>query len=120
MIGEIVHNFSISGGLIAKRRGAGTFTNGIFTHSAATDITLDPVAAHPATGQDLRRLPEGDRVSDVWAFYTSIPLRTTRENSYEADVIVKGAELYQVVHVEDWSERGGFWRVLAVKVQATI
>jgi hypothetical protein len=83
------------------------------TSTAATSLTVQ-AGWQPATGRDLRRVPEGLRTEEGVVLFSVDQLRTAG-STYEADVVTVEGESYQVANVERW---GSYWRAIAVKVGA--
>lgn len=71
----------------------------------------------PLSGRDLQRLPEGDRATEQFWYFTSTRLQTADAASGQvADVVDVGGESFEVQSVEDWSASGSFYRARISKV----
>jgi hypothetical protein len=77
--------------------------------------TIPAVAViQPATGEEMRRMPEGKRTDGLIRIHSVIELKTSGP-AQEPDIItVKGVE-YQVQHVDDRDSDGNYWRSFAAK-----
>jgi hypothetical protein len=82
--------------------------------SASTSTLTVQATWQPATGRDLRRVPEGLRTEEGVVLFSTSLLRAGG-GTYEPDVVTIEAESYQVATVERW---GSYWRAVAVKVGA--
>lgn len=93
-----------SGTYTVTRTVAGTRTVGRYTPGAAT--TLEIVASiQPATGRQLRDLPEGQRGDETVAIFTVTPL-LTRSPTTEPDVVTYRGEPWTVVTSKLWESFG--------------
>lgn len=61
----------------------------------------------PASGRDLRRLPEGLREAGAITLYAPAEIRLN-------DTVTHAGRRYSVGHVEAWP-RGGYWRAIATE-----
>jgi len=59
----------------------------------------------PATAEQLERVPEADRSSEIIAVYTSTPL-TSGSSTLLPDVVDWKSGTYRVVDVMDWTDYG--------------
>lgn len=87
------------------RYAPGAYVNGRWVDGESTTLTIRG-SIQPARGRDLRRLPEGQRVSGAVAIYTATTLRTASEASDAG-----GASRADVLH---WQGRD--WEVSVVDV----
>jgi hypothetical protein len=66
----------------------------------------------PAGPDDLKLLPEGNRLQNTLAVWSPEPLYTEDGKTREADIIVYRSVNYRVMHAFDRSDNG-FYKVLA-------
>lgn len=93
------------------RRPTSTFANeGVHT-STYTDSTLTGIV-QPASPKEMELLPEGHRVGDVIAVWSTLEMRAGNADTIEADVIVVDGKSYKVLRCEPWAD-AGYWKVLA-------
>lgn len=57
----------------------------------------------PTTAAELKKLPEGDRLTDVITVYSRSLIRCTPDVQ---DIIVYGGKSYRAIKAEDWSAYG--------------
>lgn len=77
------------------------------------ETTITIVAAiQPASGRDLLRLEEGQRLSEVIVLWTKTPLYSHRQG-YPPDTLVYKGEVYQIESIERWDDMGNFYEALA-------
>lgn len=65
----------------------------------------------PTSGEDLKQLPEADRVGALMTFYSKEPLSLGEEDQVSDEIISRG-RIYQLLQVQDWS-RHGFYKAIA-------
>jgi hypothetical protein len=74
-----------------------------------------------ARPNEIQMLPEGDRNSEVRAFYSAQPLYETRDNPQEgtgvSDILVWNGFKYRVMVVPEYGNRG-YWKAIAAKMSA--
>ncbi len=74
-----------------------------------------------ARPSEIQMLPEGDRNSEVRAFYSAQPLYETRDNFQEgtgvSDILVWNGFKYRVMVVAEYGNRG-YWKAIAAKMSA--
>lgn len=98
------------------RREAGSFTKGRYTPGAQDTIFTEIMSVQPVTGDERLLLPEGVRTREVVKAYCRTLLRTDNAPSgHQADRIEYKDEFYEVFNVEDWSDHGDYYKVMAVK-----
>lgn len=119
MIGQIVNCFQTP---IKVRRTnqATTFVGGLAQVNTETDeFCVNEASVQPMTGRERQLLPENIRDREVVKIYTPCELRgVDMDNKIRADRVIYKNREYVVQTVEDWNEHGGFWKSLAVKVNA--
>lgn len=76
-----------------------------------------PATVQPATGRDLKRVPEGLRTEDGIVAFTAVELLTASATN-EPDLVTYRGEVYQVAKVERWDDSGAYWRSICTKVGA--
>ncbi len=92
--------------LTVTRSSASSYTAGRLDTPTASTFTI--------TGKDLQRLPEGSRVSDARALFTTTELKTQGAAQSPDSVAIGGAD-YEVTTVEPWDTIGSFWKILALR-----
>jgi hypothetical protein len=71
----------------------------------------------PAKPKELEHLEEGRRTKAGIKIFCTEELKTAEvENQTQPDMVVWNEEEYQVEEVKDWSDYGGYYQVMAVKV----
>lgn len=100
-----------------EERAAGSYgADGLAVRGALTTTTIR-AAFLPTTGEQLRKVPEGERTEETRAIYTARALWASREGSNrESDRIVRGGQTYRVVHVEDYVAVARYALALGVRV----
>ncbi len=95
------------------RTAAGTITLGRVTAGASSALSIS-ASVQPATPEDMKRLPEGQRIDETIKLYTTTELKTVDVDAQTAaDRITYDGQVYEVQQVTPWSEVGGYWRVFA-------
>src|SRR5690606_5003111 len=79
-------------------------TLGRYTPGASTTFSI-VASVQPATGRDLRDLPEGQRGDEVRVIYTISELRT-RSPAGEPDAVTLDGEPWTVINVKRWESFG--------------
>lgn len=82
--------------------------------ATATDVELEAVV-HPATPDQLERLPEIDRVRSVQAIYTTTPLVTVA-TGYGSRVQYAD-RWYELTEQGDYGYLGGIYLILAARLE---
>lgn len=84
-------------------RQQGGLVDGDWVKSGETGIAIT-ASIQPATGNDMRNLPEGRRAGGVFAVYTSTAIQTTVHGASptKADQLVIGGIRHEAMHVEPW------------------
>jgi hypothetical protein len=91
-----------------SRPGADTWTAGLRSEGAPTVFTAD-MSIQPISGRDLRALPEGRRVEDARAVWSSTELRV-------GDTITISDEPFEVYRVQDHTViEASFYRAWAAR-----
>ena len=93
--------------VIRHRRG--TWQDGAFITNVEEKNVLGIV--EPTSGEDLKQLPEADRVGGLMTFYSKETLDLGQEDQLSDEIISRG-KVYQLLQVQDWS-RHGFYKAIA-------
>ncbi len=98
-----------------RRTATGSYDNtGVYQDGVQTVITVF-ASVQPLTGDDIERIPEGDRTKDMWKVYAADELRIHDEKTgAKADKITIMGDEYVVQDVRKWP---GHWRATVVKVE---
>lgn len=97
-------------------RTTGAFGLGGWTANAPVNIAAFGIAC-PATDEELRMIPEGDRVEGSHFFASSTPIYKTRSdqnnpaNSGISDQIAWNGQLYRIMSVGQWMDSGFYWAI---------
>lgn len=103
-----------SGTYSLKRHGAGDYVEGVFVPGSVTTSTIQ-ASVQPAGGKELQRLPEGERLQDYLAVWTTSELLTLEGSRAPDRLVIDGAE-YEVVAVEDWLSEGNYYKAIVHRV----
>jgi hypothetical protein len=108
-----------SGTYTVTRTDTGTRVGNFGRYTAGDASTFEIVASiQPATGRQLRDLPEGQRGDETIAIYTKTEIRTRSpgEPGNEPDVIAYRDEPWTVTQVKRWESFGAVhFEALAVR-----
>ncbi len=111
-IGEIIRDFLQP--ITLRSYGAGSFEKGRYFPGTVSSIAMDG-AVYPASGDEMRLLPEGIRTEAALVIYTESELRTATEpGQNDADSIDYGGKTWEIRISEPWAY-GGYWRSIATK-----
>jgi hypothetical protein len=66
----------------------------------------------PATGRDLKGLPEGQRTNETKVLFSTSALRTRDGTKPPYAIAISGEGTFEVVNVADFSSLGGYYRYL--------
>ena len=85
---------------------AGSYVNGNYVEGAtSTEDIL--TAVYPATGEQLRSLPEGRKGRETIVIYSSEALKTsTAPDGARADLVAYNGKSYEVIDVNKWASDG--------------
>lgn len=101
---------------VTVTRRVGSYVAGDFGPTATETLTLRGVV-HPATGADMKKLPEGERVEGAIRVYTLERVRlSSRASGDLADRILHNGVEYEAATVEDWSTFG-YYLTIATRVE---
>lgn len=101
-------------GRFTVSRPSGSYVAGRWVEGTAETFEIT-ASIQPATPKELQRLPEGDRVRDVIAIWTTTELRVAASPAAQADRVTYAGAVYEVQAVERW-DLGAYWKVLASRV----
>jgi hypothetical protein len=88
--------------------------DGIATAISTTTLSATG-SIQPASGRDLKRLPEGRRTSESRVFFTPTELRSVASGQ-EADLISADGDTWEVSNIEPWPALGNYYRAIITKV----
>jgi len=88
-----------------KRKSGGSYNTSGFFESTGADTTLEIEASiQPATGSDMKLLPENRREEETTKLYTDTRLiGIIRGSGMNPDIIIIDGDDYEVVSVYPWS-----------------
>lgn len=99
-------------------RKSGDFASGGYVETE-TVITMQGIIL-PLTTKDILQLPEGDRITENKAFYSTAPLYVTRNNadgtSGTSDEIVHGGVRYRLYQVKNYQDYG-YFKAISMRMQ---
>jgi hypothetical protein len=98
------------------RYAAGTYTEGGYVAGTTSTFSIK-ASVQPVKGQELMRLPEGERLRDYLAVYTDTQLRSLQDDKAPDRISIEGYT-YEVVAVDDWMTEGGYVKALVARVNA--
>ena len=98
------------------RKGAGTYTNGVFTPGTTTAIST-VASVQPLSGKEMASLPELERVTGMFKAYFFIEVFTSDDQAGKpADVVSFASKAYRVKSVEPWGPDLAFFKAILVRV----
>lgn len=100
-----------------RRWAAGSYdADGRYVEPSYADTTIR-ASVQPLVGDELLRLPEGQRQKRAIKFYTISDIRTVDDaTKTKADQIIDSSVTFEVYTAEDWTDEGGYWKGEAVEV----
>lgn len=110
--------FAVPGGITVLRREPGATVDGMYIEPEPTETRGVQASVQPASGEDLELLEEGARKREAITAWTKYELRTALQESHPADRVVYQGSTYEVMHVRNWGQVGGYWKAVAVRVDA--
>lgn len=117
MIPCAVKKFSEEDKLLVKRFPGGVYDDDGRWDEQGEDTFYIHASVQIAKGDELLRLEEGRRTRSALKIYTTTKLHTANvDNGSQPDILEYKDDEYQVDLVDDWSEEGGYYKVLATKV----
>lgn len=97
--------------------GEGEWVDGHWVPGGSITATIT-IAEQPVSGNDLERLPEGERTEEMRTVYTKADLRTASEpNQTEADILTFAGSAWKVIRVFPRQE-GGFTKAIVSRANA--
>jgi len=91
-------------------------SHGRWEDPSPIEMTIKAVV-QPAQAHELVKLPEGRRTKGTVVIYTQTKLQTADVKSkLQPDVVFWHGDQYQVESLEDWTDDGGFYKVLALEI----
>jgi hypothetical protein len=97
--------------VILHRPVFGTMSHGVQPTTFETPVPMTCIV-QPASPDDLELLEEGQRLNNVQAVWSTIPLRTGNGKDYDADVLEIDGTKFTVVRALNRT-RNGYYKVLA-------
>src|ERR1035438_3840736 len=105
-VSDIVIDFDLGGTTFTRRRPITTYSGEGITNQSYVDLTVSGIV-QPANQEDAQFLPDGVRLSDIKAFYSSVPISAGDGSSTIGDVLVDDmGHTFQVLHVEGFYKHG--------------
>jgi hypothetical protein len=101
-------------GRFTVMRPSGSYVAGRWVEGAGSAFEI-VASIQPATPKELQRLPEGDRVRDVIAIWTTTELQVAASPAAQADRVTYAGASYEVQAVERW-DLGEYFKALASRV----
>jgi hypothetical protein len=116
-VSSVVVDYDLGGTTFTRRRPTTTLDNEGIAGTTYTDTTDVAGIIQPAATADAQLLPEGTRLSDVQAFFTSADISPGDGVSALPDLLVddKG-NTYRVLHVQDFGAKHGMVKALAQRL----
>lgn len=91
-------------------------SKGRYVPGATTETCFANISIQPLSARERLQLPEAIRTKELVLVYSKDELRTDRPgDGLKADRFVYKGNTYVVNTVEDWSDHGGFYKVIAEK-----
>lgn len=97
------------------RRTTGQFAAGGFALNAPTDVPAYGVVS-VATAKEIEAIPEGDRVNEIRAFWTTTQMFVTNlAGSEVSDILIWQSTAYRILIQPDYDNRG-YYKALATRM----
>lgn len=107
-VADLIDEFDV-GPLTVERRVTPTQNAfGGYTDAVATQVILNPVAAHNVVGRDLEQVPEADRNTEIVQFYTKVRLFVA-DGGQVADIVTYNDRRFRIIKVRDFDLQGGIY-----------
>lgn len=90
----------------------GAFTTDGFTETPTTIAMFGTI--QPAAPENLRQVPEADRVEGMEAVWCTEQLYRTNQSG-TSDVIIWNSTQYRIISVDPWKD-GGYWLAIAARL----
>lgn len=99
------------------REAVGHYVNGVYQRGTAAETAIFAVIQN-ASQDDLRILPEGERVDGYSTIWATVALRVSNEHAGTTADIVRSetGEEFRIVRAGTRPE-GGFWRCIGRKIE---
>lgn len=111
---EMVNDFA-TGIYDVERFEPGAYPGGVYTPAGSTILHVKALVM-PAGGQELLRLPEGDRTTESFTVLSVTELKTNETISQADRITIPPRGVFEVRVVEDWTAAGGFYKYLVQRV----
>lgn len=99
-----------------RRRGKGAYENGRWIAQDDEELKFK-ASVQTAIDKDLEDVDEGRRVNGGIKIYTSTKLQAACvKDKLQPDIIEWGGNSFLVEKVSDWSKDGGYYKVIASRV----
>jgi hypothetical protein len=98
------------------RRGATTLDGNGFVIKTAPMRTQITAVIYPATGKDVRVMPEGKRTEEIIKVISTSELRAELPGVYPSDQIEYQGKTFEVSAQADWSANANYYSVLCTRV----
>ncbi len=97
-------------------RSSGDWINGRWTEGTPAQITMSGVVS-VANENEVKILPEGDRIQGAMVFHSVLPIYTTRLGSEKgtSDKIMWNGEYYKLLNVWNYKDYG-FYKAIGVRI----
>ena len=105
-------NFLID--LTVERSTAGAYVGGLFVDGPTLPLTV-PASVQPATAEDFKNLPEGERFGGSQVLYSLLELIGSKDLAVADKVLNYLGVNWKVVMVEPWAHHG-FYKSIMVKI----
>jgi len=102
---------------VRRTNQATVFVNGLSQVQTDVDeFCINRCSVQPLMARERQLLPSGVRDKELLKLYTPCTLNSVDvEGKVKADRIDYKGQEYVVQSVEDWSEHGGFFKIVAIK-----
>jgi len=99
-------------------RSTGVFSLGGYVITPVSIAAYGVVSV--ARDEDLREIPEADRVTGAMVFHTSTRIYLTQQDAdgtqHISDIVLWNYQLYRIIHVGPYPNRT-YWKALGVRIQ---
>lgn len=100
--------------ITVARQQPGTYDRGRYVEPNPTEF-FPMASVQPVTGKEQLLLPEGVRTRQTIKLYTPTRLMTSSQSTVQrADVVRYKSQDFEVFTVEDWTDVGGFYKVICI------
>lgn len=106
-LSQVVRDLSDEMALAVTRPAASTYTAGRLDTPSTTAFTIG-ASVQPTSGRDLKKFPEGTRISETRIVFTPTELMPR-------DLVVIDGEAFEVQGAEDWGSVGSYWKAFVRK-----